>query len=660
MDTKLNSVFIRIGDVTINDGFWSPVMERVRTKVIPYQWEALNDRVPGAEMSFSMRNFRLAAELTHPDLDYGVPRDAGFGGYVFQDSDTAKWIEAAACSLVWRPDPALEATLDGAIEIIRNAQQADGYLDTYYIINGLGKRWTNLRDNHELYCMGHFIEAAAAYYEARGKRKLLDAMIKYVDCVDRHIGAEEGKLHGYPGHEIAEMALVRLYGITKNARHLALAKYFIDERGKAPLFFAEETKRNGGGFYWQDSYVQYQYYQAGKPVREQHAAEGHAVRAVYLYSGMADAARLTGDGKLLAACEALFANIAKKQMYITGGIGQSAYGEAFSYDYDLPNDTAYAETCASIGLAFFARRMAEIAPRGAYADVIEKALFNGILSGMSLDGQSFFYVNPLEALPEASLKDRRMGHVKIERQKWFPCACCPPNLARIIASLGNYVHSANGDSVFTHLYIGSEAKIAVGGKSVGLKIETDYPWGGRVNIGFTMDGSGASFAYGFRIPAWNAKREVTLNGEKAGVTVKDGYAYINREWHTGDTLSIAFDMPVTVVEANPHVRADANKAAVMRGPVVYCLEEKDNGAELYKLRLENPAAREWTVEHDGSLLGGVTVISCRGKREKDWPGDDLYRAAEAPEYEGQTLRFIPYYAWANRGAGEMAVWVNKG
>jgi DUF1680 family protein len=664
LDTKLNSVFIKPGDITINDGFWSPIMERVRTKVIPYQWETLNDRVPGADPSFSMRNFRLAAELTHPELDYGVPKDAGFGGCIFQDSDTAKWIEAAAYSLVRSPDPALEATLDGAIEIICNAQQPDGYLNTYYIITGLDKRWTNLKDNHELYCMGHFIEAAVAYYEVTGKRKLLDGMIRYVDCVDRYIGAEAGKLHGYPGHEIAELALVRLYGVTKNERHLALAKYFIDERGKAPLFFEEETKRNGNDFYWKNSYVQYQYYQAGRPVREQRIAEGHAVRAVYLYAGMADVARLTGDSKLFETCEALFANIAKKQMYITGGIGQSAYGEAFSYNYDLPNDTVYAETCASIGLAFFARRMAETAPSSAYADVIEKTLFNGILSGMSLDGKSFFYVNPLEVLPEASLKDRRMGHVKIERQKWFPCACCPPNLARIIASLGNYVHSVNDDSIFTHLYIGSEAKITVGGKSVALKIETNYPWEGRVNIGFTVDGSGGtdggvSFVYGFRIPAWNTKREITLNGEKAGITIKDGYAYINREWHTGDNVSIEFDMPVSIVEANPHVRVDTNKVAIMRGPVVYCLEEKDNGAELHKLRLENPPPREWAVEYDKNILEGVTVISCRGKREKDWPGDELYRAVEAPEYEDQTLRFIPYYAWANRGAGEMTVWVNK-
>jgi DUF1680 family protein len=468
MNPSAYSEFIKPGDIVINDQFWSAFMERVRATVIPYQWKALNDKVPGAEPSYCVRNFKLAAELTHPELDYGVPRDSGFGGMVFQDSDLAKWIEAAAYSLAWHPDGELEQTLDETIDLICQAQQDDGYLNTYYIITGPEKRFTNLRDNHELYCLGHFIEAAAAYYETTGKRKLLDAMIRYVDCVDTHIGAEEGKLHGYPGHEIVEMALVRLYALTRDEKHLRLAQYFIDQRGQPPLYFAEEAGRNGNASAWQDSYMKLQYYQAGKPVREQNAAEGHAVRAVYLYSGMADVARLTGDKELFAVCKTLCANITKKQMYITGAIGQSAYGEAFSYDYDLPNDTAYAETCAAIGLAFFARRMASIEPKAEYTDVLEKTLFNSIISGMALDGESFFYVNPLEALPQASLKDRRMRHITIERQKWFGCACCPPNLARIIASLGAYVHSAGTDTVYTHLYLGSEAGFSFAGG--GLKM----------------------------------------------------------------------------------------------------------------------------------------------------------------------------------------------
>ncbi|MDR3192983.1 MAG: glycoside hydrolase family 127 protein [Treponema sp.] len=659
MDAANHSEFIPLTDVRIRDPFWTPFMERIRTKVVPYQWEALNDRVPGAEPSYCMRNFKIAAQLTHPGLDYGVDNRAGHGGHVFQDSDFAKWIEAAAYTLVWHPDPELEKTLDDTIDIICNAQQADGYLDTYYIINGLEKRFTNLRNNHELYCFGHFLEAAIAYYQAAGKRKLLDALIRYADCIDRHIGPEENKLRGYPGHEIAEMALFRLYALTGDEKHLRLAKYFIDERGRQPLFFEEETKRNGSDFFWKNSYFRYQYYQAGKPVREQSVAEGHAVRAVYLYSGMADMARLSGDGPLLKACEALWDNIVKRQMYITGAVGQSAYGEAFSYDYSLPNDTVYGETCAAIGLAFFARRMAAIAPRAEYADVLERTLFNGIISGMSLDGRSFFYVNPLEALPEASLKDRRMSHVKVERQKWFGCACCPPNLARMVASLGAYIHSANRDSVYTHFYAGSEAKIPLGGKTVSLKLETNYPWEGRVDMAFTVEGGSVPFNYGFRVPGWCKSYRIELNGESVPYTLKDGYALIRRDWRSGDRVTVFFDMPVNFVEANPRVRENAGKVAVSRGPVVYCLEEADNGGELFKIHAGSPDPAGIKVQYEKELLEGVVSISFKGRKKKDWEEDELYRIAADTAYEEKELRWIPYYSWANRGAGEMTVWVNR-
>ncbi|MDR0636347.1 MAG: glycoside hydrolase family 127 protein [Treponema sp.] len=656
MDNAKHTEFIGLKKVAVNDSFWTPFMERIRTQVIPYQWEALNDRVPGADPSYCVRNFKLAAELTHPELDYGVPRDIGHGGCVFQDSDFAKWIEAVAYSLTWYPDPELEKTLDHTIDIICNAQQSDGYLNTYYIINGMDKRFTNLKDNHELYCFGHLLEGAVAYYEATGKRKLLDALIRYADCIDKLIGAEEGKLHGYPGHEIAEMALVRLYAITKDEKHLKLAQYFINQRGQEPLYFKEETERNKNHFYWRDSYMQYQYYQAGKPVREQHIAKGHAVRAVYLYSGMADLARLTGDEELLTACEALFTNISKRQMYITGGIGQSPYGEAFSYDYSLPNDTAYAETCAAIGLAFFARRMSAIAPRGVYADVLEKTLYNSIISGMSLDGKTFFYVNPLEALPDACLKDHRMSHVRIKRQKWFGCACCPPNLARIIASLGSYIHSENAGAVYTHLFVGSKTKVSPGGTDLTINIDTKYPWEGLVNISFSLKGA-ARFRYGLRIPGWCRNYTLKLNGADAAFSIEDTYAVFNREWKDGDSISAVFDMPVTFVQANPKVREDAGKTAVMRGPVVYCLEEADNGKELCRLHVGQAA--DISVKHEKAFLEGVTLISMTGKREKDWSEDELYRAMEDSAWEDTTLRFIPYYAWTNRSPGEMTVWVNQ-
>ena len=653
--------FLDLKSISVNDNFWQPIMERIRTDMIPYQWEALNDRVPDAEPSYCMRNFKIAAQMTHPELDYGVDNSAGHGGHVFQDSDFAKWIEAAAYTLVWHPDPELEKTLDGAIDIICNAQQKDGYLNTYYIINGLDKRFTNLKDNHELYCFGHFLEAAIAYYEAAGKRKLLDAMISFADCIDSLIGPEEGKLHGYPGHEIAEMALYRLYTISKNEKHLKLANYFIDERGKKPLFFEEEIKKQNNNFSWKDSHFQFQYHQAGIPVREQHTAEGHSVRAGYLYAGMADAAKITSDEKLLEACENLFADITRKQMYITGGIGQSAYGESFSFGYDLPNDTVYAETCASIALAFFAKRMASITPRGEYGDAMERTLYNGIISGMSLDGKSFFYVNPLEVLPEACLKDRRMKHVKTERQKWFGCACCPPNLARIIASFGNYIHSLNDDSIYTHLYAGSTALFKIKEKNAILEMETRYPWNGKVKIKFGLDGS-ANFKYGFRIPSWCKKYNVLLNEENTEILCEDGFGIIEREWKNNDVLEINFEMPVTLTESNPRVRQNTGKAALTRGPVVYCLEEADNGKDIHMIRLDPADVSGAQIKRSDEFPGRLTVIEMKGKKIKDWDDNNLYRQtgenAGEDSSEEMTLRFIPYYTWANRGAGEMAVWIN--
>ena len=666
MDKTRHHKFFGLKDVSVSDSFWKPFLDRVRTQVIPYQWDALNDKVPGAEPSYSMRNFKLAAQITHPELDYGVPADAGHGGFIFQDSDFAKWVEAAAYTLFWHPDPELEKIIDGGIELVCQAQQEDGYLNTHFIIKGLEKRFTNLKDAHELYCFGHFLEAAIAYYEATGKRKLLDAIIRYAECIESCIGKEEGKLRGYPGHEIAEMALVRLYEITKDERHLRLAKYFIDERGQSPLYFAEENRLHNNNFYWHDSHFQYQYYQAGRPVREQFAGEGHAVRAVYLYSGMADTARLTGDDELSLVCKKIWDNIVNRQLYITGAIGQSSYGESFSYDYDLPNDTVYGETCASIGLAFFAQRMASLlpagCPQGVFGDVMEKTLYNGIISGMSLDGKAFFYVNPLEVIPEACEKDRRMRHVKAERQKWFSCACCPPNLARIIASLGSYIHSYNGEenTLITHLYIGSELNCMVDmGKILSLKTETNYPWDGEVKIKFSLKES-AGFKYGFRIPAWCKNFTLSLNGKNfSGYNLSNGIAYIEREWADGDTISLMLDMPAVFIRSNPRVRVNSGKIALMRGPIVYCLEEIDNGNDLHKLSgggRKEPTGVKISYEKD--LLEGVNRISLTGKRIKDWNEDLLYDTEE-PVTEERELIFIPYYAWANRKTGEMRVWFNE-
>lgn len=638
-------------DVSVGDAFWSNYMELVRTKMLPYQWEALNDRIPDAEPSHCIQNFRIAAGL----------EDGQFNGFVFQDTDVAKWIEAAAFSLVWHPDKALEQTIDETINLIVSAQQEDGYLDTYYIINGLQKRWTEVINCHELYCAGHMLEAAVAYFQATGKRKLLDAMIRFVDYIEQVFGLEEGKIKGYPGHEIIEMALIRLYDITKDEKHLKLAKYFVDERGQSPLFFEEEVKENNLTFLWKDSYFKYQYYQAGLPVREQSKAEGHAVRAVYLYSGMADVARETGDDELYVACRRIWDNMVHRRMYITGAIGSSSYGESFTFDYDLPNDTVYGETCASIGLVFFAQRMLQISPKSEYADVMEKALYNGIISGVSLDGTKFFYVNPLEVVPEACEKDQLRNHVKPERQKWFGCACCPPNLARMIASLSQYIYTKKADTLYIHLYVGNETITDIKGTKVKIVMQSDYLRDGNVTVEVspakTLEASLAC-----RVPGWCRKYTIWKNGHEIvpdDNNYKDGYLHLHGKWAEGDIVKLHFEMPVQVVCTNPLVRENVGKVAVMRGPVVYCLEEEDNGKHLSWVRL--PKAPEFTCTYDKDLLGGIVKLNANGMvlDTKDWEESSLYEFYKADTFSEKALEWVPYYAWANRSCGEMAVWIRQ-
>ena len=636
-----------IQKVRIDDAFWSVTRETVRREGIPYQWRALNDMIPGAAPSHCMRNFRIAAG-----------REQGeHAGFVFQDSDVAKWIEGAAYSLRWHPDPQLEATVDGAIDEVVAAQQPDGYLDTYYIINGLDKRWTNLRDNHELYCAGHMLEAAVAYFQVTGKRKLLDAMIRCVDGIDAVLGPQEGKLHGYPGHPVIEMALMRLYEVTGDPKHLKLAKYFVDQRGQRPLYFQAEGERHHNDLYWKDSYFQYQYYQAGMPLREQTEAQGHAVRAMYLYAGAADVARVTGDAALADVCRRLWMNTVRRRMYVTGAVGSSEYGEAFTFDYDLPNDTIYGETCAAIGLVFFARRMLALEAKGEYADVMERALYNGVLSGMQQDGKKFFYVNPLEVLPEACLKDQRKTHVKVQRQKWFGCACCPPNIIRLLSSLEDYIYSVNGRDVYMHLYVGGTLEADANGAPVRLSVRTDYPWDGAVAV---TVGADAAFALRLRVPGWCRRWTVQINGEAQAPQVRDGYIVLDRAWKAGDAVALALDMPVALVQANPRVYEDAGKVAVARGPLIYCLEEADNTRNLHLVRLGDAKPQDFTAAWKPDKLGGIVELTSPGLRESDagW-GDTLYSGEYAVESAPSHLTWIPYYRWANREPGEMRVWVRR-
>ncbi len=636
---------IPLNKVRINDAFWSKYIKLVHDEVIPYQWDAINDRVPDAEPSHAIKNFRIAAGL----------EEGEFYGFVFQDTDLAKWLEAVAYRLETHPDEELEKLADEAIALVEKAQQPDGYLNTYYTIKEPGNRWTNLRECHEMYTAGHMMEAAVAYYKATGKRKLLDVMCRFADHIDSVFGTEPGKRRGYDGHQEIELALVKLYEATGEERYLKLGKYFLDERGREPYYFQIEYEKRGRTDHFPDKVMHNRLYaQTHLPVREQATAEGHSVRAVYMLTAMADVAALTGDGGLLEACRRMWNNIVSKRMYITGGIGSMAHGESFSFDYDLPNDTMYTETCASIGLIFFAHRMLKIEPESRYADEMERALYNNVLAGMAQDGKSFFYVNPLEVLPEACEKNFTYKHVKPVRQKWFSCACCPPNVARLLSSLGQYIYTIKENTVYTHLYIGSEADIKVGGAGLTLKQKTNYPWDGKITLAISAEESKA-VTIALRIPGWCRKYDLSMNGVKIEAETVDGYVELNRIWDSGDIVELNLDMPVELIGANPAVRANAGKAAIQRGPVVYCIEEADNGKNLSAISI--PLKSKLLAEKDGNLFGGAVTVKTEGFRtdSEGW-GESLYRPVEGKELP-ITIKAVPYCLWGNRNPGEMQVWL---
>ncbi|MCR8632933.1 glycoside hydrolase family 127 protein [Paenibacillus radicis (ex Xue et al. 2023)] len=651
MDNLSISRALPLANVHIQDEFWSEYIRLIREVVVPYQWEALNDRVEGAAPSHAIQNFKIAAGLAQGE----------FYGMVFQDSDVAKWLEAVSYLLETGKDPDLERLADEVIEIIAKAQQKDGYLNTYFSLKEPEMKWMNLAECHELYCAGHMIEAAVAYYRATGKKKLLDVACRLADCIDEVFGAEAGKLHGYDGHQEIELALVKLYHATGTNSYLSLSQYFLNERGTSPSFYDIEFERRNRKTHFSGLNMvrDRSYSQAHLPVRLQETAEGHAVRVVYMCSGMADVAAETGDEELLEACRRLWSNIVNKRMYITGAIGSMAHGEAFSLDYDLPNDTAYAETCASIGLIFFAQRMLQIETRSEYADVMEQALYNTVISGMSRDGRQFFYVNPLEVWPQACDKNKNLSHVKPQRQGWFGCACCPPNIARLLASLGRYMYSTKDQTLYAHLYIGSQVDIELGGHQIGLLQQSQLPWKGNVHFELTVEGA-VEFTLALRIPKWCKAAEIRLNGItfQTDDVLVDGYVYINRVWQSGDTVELNLPMPVNRMKGHPLLRETIGKVALQRGPIVYCMEEADNGPNLHQIVIARQTQEQ--VQYHAEVLGGLQVLSVEAYREQTDGWDNLlYKVEDNIRTESVTATFIPYFSWANRGRGEMAVWVRE-
>ncbi|MCM1039801.1 MAG: glycoside hydrolase family 127 protein [Ruminococcus sp.] len=620
-----------------SDGFIGRYQRLIKDVVLPYQYSVLCDEAPDTEKSHVVQNFINAGKAVR-----GEDTGDGFYGMVFQDSDAAKWIEAAAYSLSLFPDKKLEKTVDELIDIIARAQDNDGYLNTYYTIKDRDKRWTNLQEGHELYCSGHMMEAACAYYEATGKDKLLLVMQKNAEHIYDHFIVQGHE--GCPGHPEVELALLKMYRLLDNKHCLELAEHFINTRGHDPHFYEKEKERRGWTV-WNADPADTDYFQASKPVREQTDATGHAVRAVYLYTAMADLASSTDDTQLLAACRRLWESITRRRMYLTGGIGSTVLGEAFSVDYDLPGDTAYAETCASIGLIFFASRMLENEVNGEYADICERAFYNTVLAGMQLDGKRFFYVNPLEVVPGISGISPTHRHDLPTRPKWYACACCPPNVARLISSFGKYAYGENEDTAFCHMFADGEVKLTNGMHFI---CKTNYPY--DFSICYKMKKGGR---LAIRIPGWSRKYSVRLNEKTIDATPEKGYLYLTLS--DGDIVTLTLDDTPYFQYASSKIPALSGKTAICRGPLVYCFEGVDNEKDILSLSLKRNGVLSVSA-YDEKLLGGTMTISAEAVRREDTEG--LY-SSEVPVGRPCRALAVPYYTWGNRGENQMRVWMNE-
>lgn len=628
--------------VKITDPLFSHYVELIGTVVIPYQWEILNDRVEGAAQSHCLENFRIAAGLS----------EGSYYGQVFQDTDLYKWLEALAFCLMRGQASAFEAVGDEAIAIIEQAQLPDGYLHTYHILSRIEARWTNLLEAHELYSAGHLIEAAVAYHQATGKDRLLNVAIRFADLICNTFGPGEQQIHGYPGHEEIELALIKLHRHTGERRYLDTARYFLDVRGTEPNYFtAEVERRNGVGIYHDFGDYDLSYSQAHMRPVEQRDGEGHAVRALYLYSAMADLAEETEDEAYRTACEALYQSIAGRRMYITGSVGSSGFLERFTVDYDLPNDRNYSESCASVALMMFASRMARLTGEAHYHDTVERALFNTVLAGISADGLHYFYVNPLEVWPPACRSHTSMAHVKATRQQWFDVACCPTNIARTLANLGHYIYATDSAGVVINQLIASQVEVKSGEGACLLSIEVPHPSRTVVVVRASRD-----LDVAIRVPWYADEPTFTESGAIVDVSLSNGYAHLSLKG--GVPIEINLHVQPQWMTAHPQVRADQGRIALQYGPFVYCLEEVDNGAKLGSIAIAKNEAVS-VVDRLHSLPGNLEVLGYQGQRMGGAESGPLYQKAELSTQE-TTVYAVPYCLWGNRETGEMLVFQHLG
>lgn len=576
--------------VKIQDSFWSPRLEKHTSATLPVCIDQIENQTG------RMQNFINASK-----------GEGKHSGIFFDDSDVYKALEGIAYSLINNPNPKLEKKADEWISHIASAQQPDGYINTFYTLTGLEKRWKNM-DKHEMYCAGHLIEAAVAYYQATGKRTLLDVGIKMANHMMSVFGP--GKRDWVPGHEEIELALVKLYQTTNEEKYLDFAYWLLEERGHGHGSKGDEGDWNPA------------YYQDEIPVRNLESISGHAVRCMYLYCGMADVAALKHDTAYISAMNKLWDDVVLRNMYVTGGIGSSKHNEGFTEDYDLPNLEAYCETCASVGMVYWNQRMNQFTGDSKYIDVLERSMYNGALAGVSLSGDRFFYVNPLES------------HGDHHRKAWYGCACCPSQISRFLPSIGNYIYGISNNSIWVNLFIGNTTEISIDNQKVTLKEETNYPWDGIVNLSINAERP-VNKDLRIRIPGWCHKYSLSVNGENKSFGKEKGYVVISN-WKPGDKITLDMDMPVEMVSADPRVKQDVGKRAIQRGPLVYCMEEMDNNHGFSKLALTKNST--FDIEKEEILPGVTHVIHAKT--------------------EQGTLTFIPYYAWDNRDAGNMKVWID--
>ena len=629
--------------VQVQDAFWSPRLEVNRTRTLDHVYKEL-------ELTGCIRNFDIAAGKAQ----------GNFGGPWWADSDVYKWIEGASYILALHPDARLESRVDELIAMIAAAQQKDGYLDTYVQLKLPDLKWKSLAFNHEMFCAGSLLEAAVAHNQATGKRSLLEIALRLADHLDSTFGP--GKQAGIPGHEEVELALVRLYRLTGEKRYLRLAQYFVDSRGQKPSIFERQYEQLperkvellGHPMSIKDFYRRFflvnpakfdtSYSQDQLPVREQRVAVGHAVRAMYLYSGMADLVYETGDPGLWEALESLHDSVTNHRMYVTGGIGPSEHNEGFTADYDLPNENAYQETCASAGMVFWNYRMLKLTGDARYADIMELSLYNALAAGVSLTGDTFCYVTPL-----ASRGD-------FKRDPWFGVPCCPTTIARFLPALGRYIYSESPDGLWVNLFIAGQVNAKLAGKKVTLRQSGNYPWDGKIKLTVGVEAP-QDFVLRVRVPGWASRADFQVNGEKLSPRVVNGYAEIRRSWSNGDTVDLTLPMDIKRLEANPQVLYDRGKSALRRGPLIYCLEQADQEAPVDQIVL--PLGAQLEDQFMPELLGGITVIKGEGLlRPLEGWNNVLYRPVRPAKPRPFPVTAVPYCVWGNRGLGKMAVWMD--